>query len=243
MARNHGPIAGSHGTVGAIVVAAGASRRMGGIDKIFAPLDGLPLIAHSLHVLNSLDCVKQIVLVLSEGNLDRGGELIASESMTKVTHVCEGGSRRQDSVLIGLNRLDGFDWVAVHDGARPLLTDDIVLRGLKSVVETGATTAAVRVKDTIKIVEEDGTVTSTPARDRLWAVQTPQIFAHDLLRNAHDRVKTGVTDDASMVEMIGGKVKVFEGSYENIKVTTPEDLILAESLLKQRPARTHGASS
>ena len=230
-------IAGSQGIVGVIVVAAGASRRMGDTDKIFAPLAGLPLIAHPLHVLNSLDCVKQIVLVLSGGNLDKGEELIASESLTKVTTVCEGGPRRQDSVLIGLNGLDRCDWVAVHDGARPLLTDAIVLRGLKSVGETGATTAAVRVKDTIKIVAEDGTVTSTPSRDRLWAVQTPQIFAHDLLLNAHDGVQTDVTDDASMVEMIGGKVKVFEGSYENIKVTTPEDLLLAESLLRQRPAR------
>jgi len=243
MPRDHGHFAGSQGTVGVIVVAAGASRRMGDTDKIFAPLGGLPLIVHPLHVLNSLDCVKQIVLVLSEGNLYKGRELIASESLTKVTSVCEGGPRRQDSVLIGLNRLDRCEWVAVHDGARPLLTDAIVLRGLKSVGETGAATAAVRVKDTIKIVEEDGTVTSTPARDRLWAVQTPQIFAHDLLRDAHDRVKTDVTDDASMVEMIGGKVKVFEGSYENIKVTTPEDMMLAENLLKQRMARTPGASS
>ncbi len=243
MPQDHAPIGGSQGTVGAIVVAAGASRRMGDMDKIFAPLDGLPLIAHSLHVLNSLDCVRQIVLVLSEGNLDRGAELIASESLTKVTDLCEGGRRRQDSVLSGLNRLEGCDWVAVHDGARPLLTDAMVLRGLKSVRETGATTAAVQVKDTIKIVEEDGTVASTPMRDRLWAVQTPQIFAHDLLRNAHDRVKADVTDDASMVEIFGGKVKVFEGSYENIKVTTPEDLVLAESLLRQRPARTFGASS
>ncbi|MCH9011322.1 MAG: 2-C-methyl-D-erythritol 4-phosphate cytidylyltransferase [Chloroflexi bacterium] len=237
MPRDHAPVGGSQGTVGAIVVAAGASRRMGDMDKIFAPLGGLPLVAHSLHVLNGLDCVKQIVLVLSEGNLDRGGELIASESLTKVTDVCEGGHRRQDSWLNGLNRLDRCEWVAVHDGARPLLTDAIVLRGLKSARETGATTAAVRVKDTIKIVAEDGTVTSTPSRDRLWAVQTPQIFAHDLLLNAHDGVQTDVTDDASMVEMIGGKVKVFEGSYENIKVTTPEDLLLAESLLRQRPAR------
>ena len=182
-------------------------------------------------------------MVLSEGNLDRGEELIASESLTKVTAVREGGPRRQDSVLIGSNSLDRCDWVAVHDGARPLLTDAIVLRGLKSVGETGAATAAVRVKDTIKIVAENGTVTSTPSRDRLWAVQTPQIFAHDLLLNAHDVVRTDVTDDASMVEMIGGKVKVFEGSYENIKVTTPEDLLLAESLLKRRPARAPGASS
>ena len=146
-------------------------------------------------------------------------------------------------MLSGLNRLDRCEWVAVHDGARPLLTDAIILRGLISVRETGAATAAVQVKDTIKIVKEDGTVESTPMRDRLWSVQTPQIFAHDLLRSAHDRVKADVTDDASMVEIIGGKVKVFEGSYENIKVTTPEDLTLAASLLKQRLTHMHGAPS
>ena len=243
MPQDRGTIDSSPGTVGAIVVAAGASRRMGDIDKIFAPLNGLPLIAHSLHVLNSLDCVKQIVLVLSTSNLERGGELVASKSLSKVTDVCEGGPRRQDSVFNGLNRLDKWDWTVVHDGARPLLTEAILLRGLASAGETGAATAAVQVKDTIKIVEEDGMVAPTPARDRLWAVQTPQIFAHDLLRNAHESINADVTDDASMVEIIGGKVKVFEGSYENIKVTTPEDLVFAESFLRQRPARTSGAPS
>ena len=242
MSQDPGPEGGSQETVGAIVVAAGASRRMGGMDKIFAPLNGLPLIAHCLRVLNGLECVKQIVLVLSEGNFGKGAELMASQSLSKVTDVCEGGRRRQDSVLNGLNRLAVCDWVAVHDGARPLLTDIIVLRGLRSVRETGAATAAVPVKDTIKVVEDDGTVKSTPPRDRLWAVQTPQVFARDLLRDAHSRVKADVTDDASMVEMIGGKVKVFQGSHENIKVTTPEDLTLAESLLRLRLTHTPGAS-
>ena len=115
MPQDRGTIDSSPGTVGAIVVAAGASRRMGDIDKIFAPLNGLPLIAHSLHVLNSLTCVKQIVLVLSTSNLERGGELVASKSLSKVTDVCEGGPRRQDSVFNGLNRLDRWDWTVVHD--------------------------------------------------------------------------------------------------------------------------------
>ena len=134
----------------------------------------------------------------------------------------------------GLDALTPCDWVIVHDGARPCLDLPMLERGLAAVQEAGAAVAGVPVKDTIKVVSDQGAVVDTPDRKSLWAAQTPQIFRYDLLRDAHDRCIEDVTDDAMMVESLGHSVKMFLGSYENLKVTTPEDLILAEAFLKQR---------
>ena len=223
-------------SVGVVIVAAGASRRMITGDKVFEPLLGRPMITHTVSVFEECPEVKEIVLVLGEHNLDKGQSLAAQEGWKKLKHICPGGQRRQDSVKAGLQQLSPCRWIMVHDGARPCVTQELIESALESVLETGAAIPTIAVTDTMKKVQ-GGLVLETLQREGLWAVQTPQIFAHDLLLNAHDGVQTDVTDDASMVEMIGGKVKVFEGSYENIKVTTPEDLLLAESLLRQRPAR------
>ncbi len=220
--------------VGAVVVAAGSSSRMGGVDKIFAPVLDRPLVCFALDQLEAFPPVTEIVLVLDSGSLTQGRELSRARGYRKVTHVCPGGKRRQDSVRSGLDALTPCDWVIVHDGARPCLDLPMLERGLAAVQEAGAAVAGVPVKDTIKVVSDQGAVVDTPDRKSLWAAQTPQIFRYDLLRDAHDRCIEDVTDDAMMVESLGHSVKMFLGSYENLKVTTPEDLILAEAFLKQR---------
>jgi 2-C-methyl-D-erythritol 4-phosphate cytidylyltransferase len=222
--------------LGVVIVAAGASRRMGGVDKILSPVLGRPLISHTLRVFNDSDRVSSIVLVVSGQILDACRRLVDEHNLQKVQEVCEGGARRQDSVQFGLQRLHGMAWTAVHDGARPLVDHGMIESGIAAASETGAAMAAVPIKDTIKAADTDGIVLKTVNREGLWAAQTPQVFRYDLLAEAHSRVTDDVTDDASMVERIGGKVKLFMGSYDNLKVTAPEDLRLVEALLKAREA-------
>ncbi len=221
--------------LGAIIVAAGESRRMSDIDKIFAPVLGLPLIVHTVEAFERCPLVRDIVLVLSPDNVGRGEALARERGWRKIVSVCQGGGRRQDSVNLGLERLpDGRNpWIAVHDGARPCVGPDLLERGLDAAQETGAAVAAVPSKDTIKVVSPSHLVESTPSRDTLWMVQTPQVFRYDLLLQAHRTCQKTVTDDASMVESLGRKVKVFMGSYGNLKVTTPEDLAVAEIFLRE----------
>ncbi len=225
---------GPHPRVGAILVAAGASRRMGGRDKVFLPLLGKPLIGYTLQAFHASPLVDAIVLVLSQHNVADGRRLVQQAGFHKVRDICTGGQRRQDSVRCGLERLADMHWVLVHDGARPCVDASLIERGLRHAAETGAATAAVPVKDTIKLAGADMLVDRTLPRDQLWAVQTPQVFLKSLLMEAHQRVVEDVTDDASMVERMGGKVRLFMGSYENIKVTTPEDIAIAEALLRAR---------
>ena len=225
--------------VGAVVVAAGSSRRMDGVDKIFAPLAGVPGIAHVLDQLEAFPPLQRIAVVVGEGSLDRCRALVASRGYRKIAGVCVGGSRRQDSVRLGLELLVEAsaqdpgppEWVMVHDGARPCLDQGILQRGLEAVRELGAAVAGVPVKDTIKEVSAQGLVTGTPPREGLWAAQTPQVFRFSLLWDAHQRWQDDVTDDATMVERLGQPVRMFLGSYENLKVTTPEDLAVAELIL------------
>ena len=217
--------------VGAVIVAAGSSQRMGGVDKVFALLGGKPLLVRVIDTFHKCDSVDQIVVVLSEPNLERCRQTVAEQGWSKVTDVCLGGRLRQDSVAAGLGRLDNCQWVIIHDGARPLLTEDLILRGLGEAEETGAAVAAVPVTDTIKMAGDDRIVTETLPRSKLWAVQTPQVFRSGIIAEAYRRVAQAVTDDATLVEGSGYRVKLYMGSYDNIKVTTPDDLILAEALL------------
>ncbi len=222
------------GSLGVVVVAAGRSTRMGGVDKTFAPVLGLPLIAHTLERFEWFAPVDEIALVLAESALDSGRELVKSRGYRKVGHVCAGGERRQDSVRNGLERLSPCELVMVHDGARPCLDEGVLERALFAARDGGAAVAGVPVKDTIKRVSSDGWVEETPDRSLLWAAQTPQVFSYDLLMRAHLAYADTVTDDAAMVESLGHPVRMFEGSYENIKVTTADDLIIAESFLRAR---------
>ena len=223
--------------VGAIVVAAGVSSRMGGVDKVFAPLLSRPLLAHSVRLLASHPLVDEVVLVVADAQVERARRLVREEGWVKVSSVSPGGVRRQDSVARGLEALSPCRWVLVHDGARPCLEADMVSRGLEAARETGAAVAAVPMADTVKVVDETGLVEETPPRDRLWAVQTPQVFRYELLVDAHGRVREDVTDDAAMVERLGHRVRVFQGSSSNLKVTTPGDLVLAEAVLRARCSR------
>ena len=220
--------------IGVVVVAAGSSRRMGGVDKIFAPVLGSPLIAHTLDAFEAFRPVAEIVLVLDEGSAEMGADLVRQRGYRKVSRICPGGPRRQDSVRNGLESLTPCDWVIVHDGARPCLDRPMLRRGLKAAQKSGASVAGVPVKDTIKVVSPQGLVVDTPQRARLWAAQTPQVFCYKLLREAHRRCAQTVTDDAVLVERMGHPVRMFRGSYENLKVTTPEDLAVAEAFLRSR---------
>ena len=221
---------GNQQKVGAVIVAAGSSQRMGGVDKAFVLLGGKPILARVVDTFQRCSPVDQIVIVLSEQILERGKQLVAEQGWPKVTDICAGGRRRQDSVAAGLSRLSNCDWVIIHDGARPLVTVDLINRGLEAVRETGAAVAAVPATDTIKLAGDDRIVHQTPPRQNLWAVQTPQVFRTDIITEAYSRANGDVTDDASLVEQLGYRVKLYMGSYDNIKITTPDDLALAEVL-------------
>jgi len=223
----------SQESVGAIIAAAGRSERMGGSDKLFAVVGGKPLLAHTLSAFQTCRGVDRVVLVLSPENMERGRELVAEAGFDKVAAVCQGGERRQDSVRNGLEALASCQWVVVHDGARPLVTAELIERGLEAAKETGAAIAALPIGDTVKEVEPAGVIGRTVSRGQLWAAQTPQVFRYDMLREAHERAQGEATDDAALVESLGYQVKVFDGSPRNIKVTTAADLAVVEALLAQ----------
>lgn len=219
---------------GAVIVAAGSGQRMEGIDKVFIMLDGRPIIARVIDTFQACDSIHEIVVVLSKDNFEKSKKLVETEGWAKVKDVCIGGERRQDSVIAGLECLGRCEWVVIHDGARPLVTADIIEDGLEVAEETGAAIAAVPVVDTIKITGEDQVIQGTPPRNSLWAAQTPQVFKYDLIVEAYRKLKYEVTDDARAVELAGGSVKIYVGSNDNIKITTQDDLALAEVLIKNK---------
>ena len=168
-------------------------------------------------------------------------EILPQLGLTKLRRIVTGGKERYHSVYEGLKALQNCDYVLIHDGARPLVTEAIISRAVQAAVRDDACVVGMPVKDTIKVSDAEDFAESTPDRSRLWQVQTPQAFSYPLVRGAYDRLmadealQTGITDDAMVVEHLSGtKVRLVEGSYENLKVTTPEDLVLAEALLKKR---------
>ena len=219
--------------VGAVVVAAGRSLRLGQ-DKLFVELAGRPVLAWSLAAFEACREVSAVALVLNEANEAAGRGLVLAGGFAKVRAACLGGARRQDSVLAGLLALGRCDWVAVHDGARPLVTPELIARGLKAAKETGAAIPGVPLKDTVKVVTGDASVAETPDRARLRAIQTPQVFRYDLLLDAYSRATSEVTDDAALLEAFGHPVVVYPGEYDNLKITTADDLVVAEALLRLR---------
>jgi 2-C-methyl-D-erythritol 4-phosphate cytidylyltransferase len=212
--------------LGVVMVAAGTSQRMEGVNKLFAPLKGKPLLAWSVDTCQRYGLIQQIVLVLNDEVLARGQKLKKERGWSKVT-LCPGGARRQDSVKEGLRQIMDCDLVMIHDGARPFLTTDLIEDGLKVVGKTEAAIAAVPVKDTIKLTADERLIGETVQRERLWAAQTPQIFSFDVITRAYENLAAEVTDDATAVERLGHKVQLYMGNYKNIKVTTTEDLALA----------------
>jgi 2-C-methyl-D-erythritol 4-phosphate cytidylyltransferase len=221
----------------AVVVAAGRSSRMGGVDKLFASLGGRPLLYHTLAAFEDCAPITHIMLVLSEDSAEPALDLLRSTRLSKVDATCLGGVRRQDSVRAAVQAVRACDWLVVHDAARPLVTPELIEAGILAAQETGAASAAVPVTDTLKEAASDGTILWTVSRERLWAVQTPQVFRYHLLLAAHEQGGTEATDDAGLVERLGVRVRLFAGSRQNLKVTTPEDLGIAEALLQLRRGR------
>lgn len=226
--------------MGAVIPAGGGSRRMAGQDKTFAMLLGVPLVVHTVEAILACPQVAQVVLALPAATLARGEALARERAWGPRVRVCPGGPRRQDSVRLGLEALasaGGCEWVVVHDCARPCLTPDLVASGLEAARATGAAIAAVPLSDTVKEIDSEGFVLDTLPRERLRAVQTPQVFRFDLLMQAHHRAGGDVTDDAALVEACGGRVRIFPGAPDNIKVTVPSDLALAEAILRWRAGK------
>ena len=221
---------------GAVIVAAGSASRMGGIDKVMAPLKGEPMILRTARTFESCDCIAEIVIVTRE-DLIRPIMALCGE-LSKVRAVVQGGSSRQESVFLGLSCLSGdVKLAAVHDGARPLVSMEVIDRTVRAAHSYSAAAPAVPVKDTVKVVK-GGVVESTPDRALLRVVQTPQVFDFDLLHAALERAeldKAPVTDDCSAVERLGVPVKIVEGDERNLKVTTPMDLRIAEMILEELP--------
>ncbi len=219
--------------VSAIIAAAGDSQRMGGVDKMFAPINGRPALARVLDTFQNCKKINQIIVVMNQQNIDACRRLVKAEGWTKVKDIILGGKRRQDSVAEGLKYVRDADWVVIHDGARPLVTIDLIELGLEAAQETGAASAAVPVTDTIKTVKDNEIVDKTLPRQNLRAIQTPQVFRFDIIKKAYKSVYGDVTDDAALVEKAGYKVKLYMGSYANIKITTLDDLAVAEALAKR----------
>ena len=218
---------------GAVIVAAGTASRMGGIDKVMAPISGEPMIVHSVRAFQECDAIKEIIVVTRPDLIVPIMDLC--HDFDKVQAVIVGGASRPESVAIGLNALSAkVKLAAIHDGARPLVTFEVIDRTVRAANSYGAAAPGVPVKDTVKTVV-GGIVKETPDRSLLKAIQTPQVFDADLLRAAlvkAEQDKAAITDDCSAVERLGMSVRIVEGDERNIKVTTPLDLKLAELILE-----------
>ncbi|MDI3310542.1 MAG: 2-C-methyl-D-erythritol 4-phosphate cytidylyltransferase [Thermoanaerobacterium sp.] len=224
--------------ISAIVVAAGKGRRMGTkLNKVFLKLNGKPVLYYTLNVFEKLSELNEIVLVVSNEDIDYcRREIVDKYNFKKVKRIIAGGMERQESVFNGLKAVDSrCDIVMIHDGARPFIDKATLQKGIEESKVHSAVGIAVPVKDTIKVVDDGNFVVATPDRTYLMAIQTPQIFEYKLIYEAHLKaMEDGFlgTDDTVLVERLGHKVKLVEGSYRNIKITTPEDLIISEAFLK-----------
>ena len=226
----------------ALVAAAGSSSRMGGVNKLLQPLDGIPVLARTLTALQMARRIDEIVVAAREEDFLEISQLCRTYGITKCTKVIRGGESRAHSVLLAaLEAGEGMELLAVQDGARPLVTPELIDDVAEQAARCGAAAPAVAVKDTIKAVRDDGTVAETLDRAALRAVQTPQIFESALLKAALQAAVEGgipITDDCSAVERLGKRVYLVEGDEENLKITTPVDLILAEAILQAREIPT-----
>ena len=228
----------SHPSCAAVIVAAGSSARMGGTDKLLAELGGLPVLSRTLRVFDDHEMIDTIIVVAREDRMPKISRVCSP--YRKVRIVVPGGESRQESVMHGLKAVpEGTELVAVHDGARPLVPPEVITKAILKAAKFGAAAPAIPVKDTIK-VSESGAIDATPPRETLFAVQTPQVFDADLLRGALQNAEEhglALTDDCSAVEALGMSVQLTEGSEENIKITTPLDLELAETIVARRDRR------
>lgn len=222
----------------AVIVAAGSSTRMGGGSKQLAELCGIPVIVHTLRAFESTPCIHEIVVVARKSEIDLYRELIEAYSLTKITAIIAGGKTRQESVRLGLDAVDPKSaYIAISDGARCLLTEEMITRVCRNAYLHGAATAATRATDTVKLERRQAFIESTTDRRRTWQAQTPQVFKTNLYRAAAYTAlesKFEGTDDNSLVEEIDYPVKLVDCGRENIKITTPVDLYIAEAILRYR---------
>ncbi len=214
--------------ISVILVAAGRGKRLGGVDKAFVKIKGREVILYSLNVFLSMSSVKEIIVVLNDSNINKARTLIKNEKVSFVL----GGKTRAESVKNGV-MASHFPFVLVHDAARPFIRKEFVERIVSSIGDADAVIPVLKVKPTVKYVE-DGFVKETLNREKLVFVQTPQFFKKDALINAYKKVTlSGITDESMLIEKAGGRVKVTEGIEENLKITTPFDLIVLESIIKK----------
>lgn len=224
--------------VSVIVAAAGMSNRMGSkINKQFINIDNQPILVHTLNKFEDSPYIDEIILIAKEEEVEYcRKEIVKKYGFKKVKKIIKGGKERQDSIYNGILALhERSDIVLTHDGARPFVRQENIVDGIKGVIEHDACVIGVPVKDTIKVVNDIESVHHTPKRSMLWAAQTPQCFWKNILQKGYEyAINEGIvgTDDSSIVEKAGYEVKMLMGNYDNIKITTPEDLIIAESLLK-----------
>ena len=214
--------------IAGILLAAGSSSRMGSKDKLWLELNNKPVIEYSLEVLLNLDIVDVLVVVSPKERQLQIKKLLANQ---KETIFVEGGERRQDSVAAGLTAVPDADWYIIHDGARPFISDEIILRVFEAAKLSGAAVPGLRLNETVKKADGAGRVIETLDRSILRTIQTPLIFRGELIRNAHNDIDEDVTDDAMMIELLGGIVEIVEGDAKNIKLTNPIDFQIAINLL------------
>lgn len=222
--------------VSALIAAGGRGRRMNSsISKQFLFVKGYPILYYTLKTFELMDCFDEIVMVAGKQDMDYTREQIINQYRFEKIRMIEGGLERQDSVYNGLRELSPqTDIVVIHDGVRPFVTKEIIKKSIEAAKRYKAVGVAVPVKDTIKVVGDGNIIKQTPNRKDLWAMQTPQTFKYDLILKAHEEARKDNffgTDDAMLVERLGLPVRIIEGAYENIKITTPEDIIIAETFL------------
>lgn len=229
--------------VTAVVAAAGKGKRMGKQEKLFISLHGKPLIACTLEALSNTSIINGIILVVRRINRERASrEIVRRYRLKKVSQIVIGGATRTESVYKGLKEVDEeTDFVLIHDGARPFIEEKIIDALVREAQCSGTAVVGVPVRSTIKRVRRGLIVDSTLDREKLWEIQTPQVFRRQLIKEAYHKAHLEgfrATDDSSLVERIGRRVKIVMGSYDNIKITTPEDLAVAEAILKNQKSKT-----
>ena len=222
----------------AIIAAAGDYTRMNGINKQFALLDGVPVIAHAVKAFQQADSIREIVIAAKREDIPRIADICREYGFSKVSAIAEGGRTRQQSVLNGIRCVQADTrYFAVHDGARPLVKPELIDKVVRHAWEYGAAVAAAKCKDTVKKADTAGFVEETPDRRSLWIAQTPQVFESGLYIRAAESAEAArevFTDDSQLIERLGHRVFLVEGDYENIKITTPEDILVAECIIKSR---------
>ena len=223
----------------AVIVAAGTASRMGGVDKIMAEISGKPVILRSAEAFQNNPAIHEIIIVTRNELCQQVEQILKDGGITKLTQVVPGGATRAESVNKGLNWCDKkCKLIAIHDGARPLVSQEIITNTIAMAAKTGAAVPGIPVRDTIRVVE-GGLGVSTPAREKLYGMQTPQIFDADMIRAAMISAiqkKADITDDCSALELMGAKVSVVQGAEENLKITTRLDLAIANALARREDA-------